>query len=73
MFIFLMYYVTINLIIGVMLSGVNVIAHVGGLIGGYLVSKAVGVKYKSTKVDQINGIIMSLIFAVFLVYMIFFR
>ena len=56
-----------------MLSGVNVIAHIGGLIGGFLVSKAVGVKYKSTKVDQVNGIIMTLIFAGFLIYMVFYR
>ncbi|MBQ9012619.1 MAG: rhomboid family intramembrane serine protease [Bacilli bacterium] len=65
--------IVINLVIGVLLSGVNVIAHIGGLIGGFLVSKAVGVKYKSTKVDQINGIIMTLIFGGFLIYMIFFR
>ena len=65
--------IAINLVIGIMLSGINVIAHIGGLIGGFLVSKAVGVKYKSTKVDQVNGIIMSLVFAGFLVYMIFFR
>lgn len=65
--------IAINLVIGIMLSGINVIAHIGGLIGGFLVSKAVGVKYKSTKVDQANGIIMSLVFAGFLVYMIFFR
>ena len=65
--------IAINLLIGIMLAGVNVVAHVGGLIGGYLVSKAVGVKYKSTKVDQINGIIMSLIFIAFLIYMVFYR
>lgn len=65
--------IVINLVLGVMLSGVNVIAHIGGLIGGFLVSKAVGVKYKSTKVDQINGIIMTLIFAGFLIYMVFYR
>ena len=65
--------IVINLLLGVMLSGVNVIAHIGGLIGGFLVSKAVGVKYKSTKVDQVNGIIMTLIFAGFLIYMVFYR
>lgn len=65
--------IVINLLIGVMLAGVNVIAHIGGLIGGFLVSKAVGVKYKSTKVDQVNGIIMTLIFAGFLIYMVFYR
>ena len=65
--------IAINLFIGIMLSGINVVAHIGGLIGGFLVSKAVGVKYKSTKVDQVNGIIMTLIFAGFLVYMVFYR
>lgn len=62
--------IVINLLLGVFLSGVNVVAHIGGLIGGILVSKAVGVKYKSNKSDIINGIIMSIIFFAFLLYMI---
>lgn len=62
--------IVINLLLGVFLSGVNVVAHIGGLIGGILVSKAVGVKYKSSKSDIINGIIMSIIFLAFLLYMI---
>ena len=52
---------------------INNLAHIGGLIGGVLVSMAVGVKYKSTKSDIINGIIMTLIFTGFLIYMIFYR
>ena len=39
------------------------------LIGGILVSMAVGVKYKSTKFDIVNGIIMTLIFIGFLSFM----
>ena len=65
--------IIINLFIGYMASGINNIAHIGGLIGGILISKAVGVKYKSSKSDIINGIIMSLVFIGFLVYMVFFR
>ena len=65
--------IVINLLLGVLISGINIVAHVGGLIGGVLVSKAVGVKYKSTKSDQVNGIIMSIILFSFLIYMIFFR
>ena len=65
--------IVINLAIGLFVSGINIVAHIGGLIGGVLVSKAVGVKYKSTKSDQINGIIMSIILLSFLVYMIFFN
>lgn len=65
--------ILLNLVLGFFLSGVNVVAHIGGLIGGILVSKAVGVKYKSSKADQINGIVMSIIFIVFLMYMIFYK
>ena len=55
------------------MSSINNLAHIGGLIGGVLVSMAVGVKYKSSKVDIINGVIMTLIFVGFLSYMIFVR
>ena len=65
--------IILNLVIGFMTTSINNVAHIGGLIGGILISKAVGVKYKSTKSDIINGIIMTTIFIGFLVYMIFFR
>lgn len=65
--------IILNLLIGFMSSGINNLAHIGGLIGGVLISMAVGVKYKSSKSDIINGIIMTLIFVAFLCYMIFFR
>ena len=63
--------IVLNLVIGYMITNINNLAHIGGLVGGFLVSKAVGVKYKSTKTDIINGIIMTLIFIGFLSYMIF--
>lgn len=62
-----------NFMLGFMLPGIDIVAHLGGLFGGYLVSKMVGVKYKSTKMDQINGAIMTSILVVFLAYMNFFR
>ena len=65
--------IILNLSIGFFATSINNLAHIGGLIGGFLVSKAVGVKYKSSKPDIINGIIMTLIFTGFLIYMIFFR
>lgn len=65
--------IILNLIIGFIATSINNLAHIGGLIGGVLISMAVGVKYKSQKSDIINGIIMSLIFVGFLIYMIFFR
>ena len=65
--------IILNLAIGFMATSIINLAHIGGLIGGVLVSMAVGVKYKSTKSDIINGIIMTTIFTAFLIYMIFFR
>ena len=52
------------------MPGVNNYAHIGGLVGGIFLSMAVGVKYKSSKVDRVNGIIMTLIFTIFLLYLI---
>ena len=58
----------INLLLGAMIQSVNMAAHIGGLVGGLLAAKAVGVKYKSTTSDQVNGIIMITILAVALLY-----
>lgn len=63
--------IIINLLIGFMSTGIDNAAHIGGLIGGTLFSIAVGVKYKSSKSEIINGIIMTLIFISFLAYMVF--
>ena len=57
--------------IGFFTAGINNVAHIGGLIGGILITMAVGVKYKSNRSDIINGIIMIIIFLAFLAYMIF--
>ena len=62
--------IILNLGIGFVVSGINNYAHIGGLIGGILISIAVGVKYKSTKVDRINGVVMSLILIGALIFMI---
>ena len=61
----------VNFALGFMISGIDVSAHLGGLIGGYLASMAVGVKYRSSKSEQINGIIISLIFTIFMLYLVF--
>ncbi len=63
--------IILNLIIGFTITGIDNAAHIGGLIGGYLLTMAVGVPYKSTRAEKINGWILTTIFAVFLVYMVF--
>lgn len=37
------------------MSGIDNAAHIGGLIGGFLIAMAVGVPNKSSKSDIING------------------
>ena len=61
--------ILLNLVIGFVIPGIDYFAHIGGLIGGVLISMAVGLKYKHKKVENINGIILSLIFLVFLIYL----
>lgn len=63
--------IVLNLIIGFTISGIDNAAHIGGLIGGYLLTMAVGVPYKSTQGEKINGWILTIIFTVFLIYMAF--
>ena len=65
--------IILNLVIGFLSTDINNLAHIGGLIGGVFVSMAVGVKYKSSKTDIINGFVMTTIFVAFLIYIVFFR
>ena len=53
------------------MSGVDNFAHIGGLIGGVLITKAVGVKDKSTTFDKVNGWIITLIFTTVILYIAF--
>lgn len=65
--------IVLNLGVGFMIPGVDNFAHIGGLIGGVLSTMAVGVKYKSSKADIINGWILYTIYTLFLGYMVFFK
>ena len=61
-----------NLAIGFMIDDIDNFAHIGGLIGGLLISKAVGINSKDKKSDKINGIILSIIYLAFLIFLAFF-
>ncbi|MBO5120839.1 MAG: rhomboid family intramembrane serine protease [Bacilli bacterium] len=62
----------INLISGFLISGVDNAAHIGGLIGGALITLSLGVKNKSSWFEELNGCIITLLFLVFTIYMAFF-
>ncbi len=64
--------IVINLIISFLLPGIDALAHIGGLIGGYLSTMALGIEEKSHKRDKINGWITLTLYLAFLIFMVFF-
>jgi len=58
-----------NLLLGFTFSGIDNSAHIGGLIGGALMTMALGVKYKSTTFEKVNGWIITGIYVAFLIYL----
>lgn len=58
----------INLLYGFANPGIDNLAHIGGLIGGYLSTMGVGVPNKSKKSDMINGFIVLTLLIIFLIY-----
>ncbi len=64
--------IIINLVIGFTLSGIDNFAHIGGLVGGYLATMAVGVKGRSKKSDIINGWITLSIYLFILIFLAFY-
>ena len=60
-----------NLILGFVFAGVDNFAHIGGLIGGCMITMALGVKDKSTTFEKVNGWIITLIFVAFITYIAF--
>ena len=59
--------IVINLAIGFMSSGIDNYAHIGGLIGGYLSTMALGASDKATTKEKINGWIVLILLMIFLI------
>lgn len=62
--------IVLNLLIGFLSAGIDNFAHIGGLIGGYLLTMALGIPGKSNKKDQINGSIVLALLIIFMSYML---
>lgn len=69
----IMIIILLNLLIGFSMPSIGNAAHIGGLLGGLVISSAVGIKHKTSKSSRINGIIISILSVLFLIYMVFFR
>jgi len=63
--------IILNLVVGLFIPGVDVAAHVGGLLGGIIATQAVGLKHKTSTFERVNGYIILIIYMLFLGYMIF--
>lgn len=64
--------IILNLLIGFTFNGIDNFAHIGGLIGGSLITVGLGIKYKSSTFEKVNGIIVSIIFLAFCIFMSFY-
>ena len=62
--------ILINLCLGLFIPGIDMFAHLGGLIGGILISMAIGIGDKGRKSDEINGIIVLILMIIFMIYML---
>ena len=60
--------IVINLAIGFTTPGIDNFAHMGGLIGGYLATMALGASDKATKSEKVNGWLVLILLAGFLTY-----
>lgn len=63
----------INLVIGFLSPGIDMAAHIGGFVGGILVSMMVGIPDKSKTKDIINGTVLTIIYLLFISYLAFWR
>ena len=61
----------INFSLPFFLSGIDLAAHIGGFVAGLLTLWALGVEYKSNRSDKINGLILLLMFVIFLILLAF--
>lgn len=65
--------ILLNLSLGLFISGIDMMGHVGGLIGGILISMAIGIGDKGRKSDEINGLIVLILLFIAMTYMMFMR
>ena len=64
--------IIINLLVGLMIPGIDIFAHIGGLVGGIFTTMALGVPGKNNKSSIINGTLSLMLLIGFLSYILFY-
>ena len=65
--------IVLNLMLGFMIPGIDNFAHIGGLIGGYLATMALGASEKATNLEKRNGWIVLILLSAFLIIFTMFK
>ena len=65
--------IALNLFLGFIIPYIDTAAHMGGLIGGAFLAMAVGLGKKDEKTSRINGLIVTIVYVGFLIYLLFLR
>ena len=65
--------IVLNLGLGFLSNGIDNACHIGGLLGGYIATQAVGIKHKTSTFEKVNGFIIMILYMSFLAYMGIFR
>lgn len=64
--------IILNLVLGFLSDGsIDNWAHIGGLIGGVLITTGLGIKYKSSNFEKINGLIVSILYVMLMLFIAF--
>ena len=64
--------IIINLFLSFTLPSINLFAHLGGFIGGIIISTALGIKYRTSSFEKKNGFIAAVILFLALTYLVYF-
>ncbi|MEG1457032.1 MAG: rhomboid family intramembrane serine protease [Bacilli bacterium] len=62
--------IIVNLFLGFLIPNIDIAGHIGGLVGGFLLSMAVGINNKTKKHEKINGTIVFILLFVFMAFML---
>lgn len=65
--------VALNIFIGFSNPNIGNAAHIGGLIGGYLISMVLGANINEENKNRLNGIIITIILTAFMIYVGFYN